>query len=276
MNPNDRQLIVNADDLGRTDQINEGIATAFRDGLVSSASLVANSPAFDHALTIARANPTLGVGVHLTLHEYPPLSDSEYLRALSKKSFVAAFASLAYATPTQVKLVEQEFRRQIEKALTHGVLVDHLDGHNHVHAHPRLTGVLFRLARDYSIRHIRLPRERLSHGKLNGRYLQKAMLNAVCTWDTFLIQGVRWPNDFHGFTEGGALSREAIHGMLQRMRPGLNELMCHVGADNDDPPFHIGYHWQDEMRAVTAFTKDQLLNEFGVRVVSYSMLEKSS
>jgi predicted glycoside hydrolase/deacetylase ChbG (UPF0249 family) len=274
MKRNDIQLIVNADDLGRTERINEGIATAFREGLVSSASLVANSPTFDHALTIVRAHPTLGVGVHLALHEYPPLSDSDYLRALSKKSFVAAFASLARAAPGQARSVEREFRRQIEKVLSHGVRVDHLDGHNHVHAHPRLVGVLKRVAREYNVRFIRLPRERLSHGPLNGRYLQKFMLNAACAWDALALKShLRWPDDFHGFTEGGGLSREAILGMLRRMKPGLNELMCHVGADNDDPPFHINYHWLDELRAVTSFTKEQLLDEFGIRVVSYSTLQ---
>jgi predicted glycoside hydrolase/deacetylase ChbG (UPF0249 family) len=274
MNQPGIQLIVNSDDLGRTIQINEGVQTAFRTGLVSSTSLVANSPAFDHALTVLRANPTLGVGVHLTLHEYPPLTDSPYLRSLSNKGFVAAFGSLAYATPGQVRLVEQEWRRQIEKVLAQDLPIDHLDGHNHVHVHPRLTGVLSRLAKEYGVHNVRLPRESLAYGKRPGRYLQKFILTLVCTWDTFFLRPhVRWPTHFHGFTEGGELTRDRLPGILQRLRPGVNELMCHVGADNDDPPFHIHYHWLDELKAVTSFTKEQLLNEFGNQVVSYSSMK---
>jgi hypothetical protein len=52
-------LVANADDFGRTAEINEGIELAFNTGIVSSTSIVANSPAFDHAVTIGLRNPEL-------------------------------------------------------------------------------------------------------------------------------------------------------------------------------------------------------------------------
>ena len=268
------KLIVNADDLGRTVRINEGIQKAFREGILSSTSVVANSPAFDHGLTVARANPSLGVGIHLTLTEYPPLTDSEYLRMLARKNFGRAFLSLTYATSAQLREVEKEFHAQIEKTLAHGIRPTHLDGHNHVHVHPRLAGVVTRLAREYSLRYVRLPRERLTYGKGVGRYIQKVMLALVCGLDTMTWKSsLRWPDEFHGFTEGGGLTREKVLGILRRLRPGINELMCHVGTENDDPPFSIGYRWLDELGAITSFTKEQLQREFGVRVISYQEFE---
>ena len=54
---------------------------------------------------------------------------------------------------------------------------------------------------------------------------------------------------------------------LDRMRPGLSELMCHVGTDNNDPP--LGYHWLDELHVVTALTKKQLKEDYGIDVISY-------
>lgn len=264
------RLIVNADDLGRTERINEGVEAAYRRGILSSTSIVANSPALDHALRVVRTNPGLGVGVHLVLHEYLPLTSSDYLRRLSRKSFLGAAASLASATRARLRAVEAEWRTQIERLLAHGIRLTHLDGHNHVHVHPRLTDILARLARDYAIRYLRLPRERLAHGKPNGRYLQKAILSGVCTWAALLLRArVSWPTGFHGFSEGGALTAHAIRRLLRRMDPGVNELMCHVGTENDDPPFHIGYRWLDELRAVTSFTKEQLLREYGIQVISY-------
>jgi predicted glycoside hydrolase/deacetylase ChbG (UPF0249 family) len=62
-----KSLIVNADDLGWTEGVNRGIAEAHRKGLVTSTSLLANGLAFASALEVARANPELGVGVHLNL-----------------------------------------------------------------------------------------------------------------------------------------------------------------------------------------------------------------
>ena len=60
-----KQLILNADDFGLTHGVNEGIILAHRDGILTSATLMANGPAFDEAVERARANPKLGVGCHL-------------------------------------------------------------------------------------------------------------------------------------------------------------------------------------------------------------------
>ena len=62
-----RQLVVNADDFGFTRGVNEGIVEAHRKGLLTSTTLMANGQAFDQAIELARANPTLDVGCHLVL-----------------------------------------------------------------------------------------------------------------------------------------------------------------------------------------------------------------
>ena len=62
-----RRLIVNADDFGRSSSINEAVIRAHREGILTSASLMVNEPAFDEAVKLARENPKLGVGLHLTL-----------------------------------------------------------------------------------------------------------------------------------------------------------------------------------------------------------------
>ncbi len=264
------RLVVNADDLGRTVRINEGIEEAFRHGIVTSTSIVANSPALDDALNVIRRNPLLGVGVHLNLHEYPPLTENIFLQKLAAKSMLKAFASISLATPAQIYLIEKEFRRQILKILSSGVSPTHLDGHCHVHVHPRLVNVLLRLTQDYSIRWIRLPRESLAHwGKFN-RYIEKSVLTAVCHFDALLMKHkLYWADEFYGFSEGGNMNQSSLLHILNRMQPGLNELMCHVGTENDDPPFSNGYNWLDEFHAMTAFTKKQLKENYGIQVISY-------
>src|SRR5215831_932010 len=61
------RLIVNADDFGRSHSINEAVMQAHREGILTSASLMVNEPACAEAVTLARENPKLGVGLHLTL-----------------------------------------------------------------------------------------------------------------------------------------------------------------------------------------------------------------
>src|SRR5207249_723322 len=62
-----RRLIVNADDFGRSASANEAIIHAHREGILTSASLMVNEPGFEQAVQLARQNPHLGVGLHLTL-----------------------------------------------------------------------------------------------------------------------------------------------------------------------------------------------------------------
>src|ERR1700690_988042 len=68
------RLVVNADDFGLTAGTNDAIIDAHRNGIVTSASLLANGSAFEHAVHLAQQNTSLGVGVHLTLTEGPAVS----------------------------------------------------------------------------------------------------------------------------------------------------------------------------------------------------------
>ena len=69
-------IVVNADDLGLSSEVNRAIAQALAGGWISSASLLTNFPAFAEAVEIARTPEWRGrVGIHLNLSEGPPLTD---------------------------------------------------------------------------------------------------------------------------------------------------------------------------------------------------------
>src|SRR6202043_1553754 len=77
-----KNLIVNADDLGWTAGVNRGIAEAHRNGIVTSASLLANGVAFAGGVELARGNPRLSVGVHLNLSDGVPVAGREAVPSL--------------------------------------------------------------------------------------------------------------------------------------------------------------------------------------------------
>src|SRR5436190_1453918 len=82
MAPNTRHLVVNADDFGISRGVNRGIVEAHQRGLVTSASLMANLPAADDALTRAAICPDLGLGLHLTMTAGRPLSPPQQVSTL--------------------------------------------------------------------------------------------------------------------------------------------------------------------------------------------------
>src|SRR6266699_3551266 len=80
-----RQLIVNADDFGLTCEVNRGILDAHRNGIVTSATLMANGEAFDAAVEMARQAPHLSVAIHLNLTQGIPVSPANAIPTLVDK-----------------------------------------------------------------------------------------------------------------------------------------------------------------------------------------------
>ena len=73
------KLIVNADDFGLTDGVTYGILDAMKNGIVTSTTMMVNTPGTVKAATIARENPELAVGLHSNISLGCPLTDGASL-----------------------------------------------------------------------------------------------------------------------------------------------------------------------------------------------------
>ena len=162
-----RSLVVNADDLGLTVGVNDGIFDAHDRGILTSASLFANAPATADAIRRARAQPSLGIGVHLTLVDgaptlppgrVPSLIAGRWTVPPSWKPFIVACLLRARLAVE----VEQELTAQIERLRMRGMTLTHLDAHKHVHAYPPVFAIVARLADRFRIPVVRVPYERWS------------------------------------------------------------------------------------------------------------------
>jgi chitin disaccharide deacetylase len=138
-----KTLIVNADDFGRTSAINEGIIEGHQKGIITSASLMTDREAFDPAVALAKANPSLGIGLHLDLDAFFEVEHGVG-RLLRYKDA---------AVPMSVIATETE--RQIRKILSTGLNIHHLDGHHHVHLRPELFAMVAALTAKHKIPVIR-------------------------------------------------------------------------------------------------------------------------
>ena len=171
-----KSLIVNADDFGLTAGVNDGIIQAFREGIVTSTTLMANGDAFDDAIEKARQIPGLDVGCHLVLTGGRPIAPPEKIPSLVTKNGYLPKSLVDVVTRVSAGFIrrqdiETEFRAQIDKIREAGIVPSHVDTHKHTHVHPKIMEAFFDAAFACGILRVRKPFERLPGGthKSNGR-----------------------------------------------------------------------------------------------------------
>ncbi|POA46008.1 hypothetical protein C1893_22360 [Pseudomonas sp. MPR-ANC1] len=133
-----RQVIVNADDFGLSPNENAVIFAAFQAGVISSATAMANMPAFEAACAMAR-HPVLEgrVGLHFNLTYGRPLSRAILLRRTFCDSHGVFDLSLPrhslWLSREDRDAVREELQAQWQRCVDHGVRPSHIDSHQHVH-----------------------------------------------------------------------------------------------------------------------------------------------
>ena len=162
-----KQLIINGDDFGLSSSVNQAIIQAHQEGILTSTSLMVTGSAFAEAVALAKQNPRLGVGLHLTLvcgrsqlspREIPHLvnEQGDFLTDPVKAGLRYQFSSAARPA------LRQEIYAQLQAFQATGLPLSHVDGHLHLHTHPVILGILKEFAPEFSIPFIRLPYEELN------------------------------------------------------------------------------------------------------------------
>lgn len=133
-----RQVIVNADDFGLSPCENAVILGAFQAGIISSATAMANMPAFEAACVMARHPLLKGrIGLHFNLTYGRPLSQgilgrSTFCDRQGEFDLNLARHSL-WINRLDREAVMDELEAQWQRCLDNGVRPSHIDSHQHVH-----------------------------------------------------------------------------------------------------------------------------------------------
>jgi chitin disaccharide deacetylase len=289
-----KSLIVNADDLGWTHGVNRGITEAHRNGIVTSASLLANAPAFASGVEVARSAPGLGVGVHLNLSDGPPVAARELVTSLvndagefggGPENLLLRIARGALA----LHEVEQEWEAQIEKIRDAGIQPTHLDGHKHVHMLPGLFEIAVRLAKRYTIGAIRVAHEAstLRSALSTGEELHSAAVlkQGVQARGLKLLArdareqaeraGISTADYFCGIAHTGEMTKQGVAQLLRSLPEGTTELMCHPGyADQalQNSPTRLQASRQIELEILTNVEIRNLVASQGIRLIDYGFV----
>lgn len=219
------RLIVNADDLGRSAEVNDAIFGLMAQGRLTSATILANGAAAREALARIPQFPRCSFGAHLNITEYRPLTGSPALGPLLDENGAMTKAiRRVRVTPALREAIYEEWSAQVGLLLAAGVRLSHFDSHNHSHTHPRLLPVMRRLRRRFGV-----SRARVSINLFRPEEQKPALLAAKKrTFNAALryFGGYRTPDacaDFRSFLEVPAERYSSMSWI---------ELMTHPGHEN--------------------------------------------
>lgn len=281
-----KQLIVNADDFGLHPLINAGIIKGHQEGFITSTSLMPSAPCWQEAVHLAKENPRLGIGVHLTLvGGVPSVLPKEKVSSLLDDDGLflpdyVAFAKRYYSGAVKRSELEAELRAQLERALSCGVNITHIDSHQHTHVLPGINSLVLKLSNEYNIIRVRIPKEgylftggfQTGVGRLIGRSgLSFCADMAALRADSL---GLRHPQHFYGMLAGGHLNAQLIANILRQLPEGVSEIMTHPGLDSAalGKAFSWQYHWREELDAYLDAGNKALLKELCIEPVSFAAL----
>jgi hopanoid biosynthesis associated protein HpnK len=286
----EHRLIVNADDFGRSEEINEAVIRAFKEGVLTSTSLMVTGAAAQQAVRLAKENPALAVGIHLvTVVGRSALPHSEIPTLVDRDGNFSnnpTAAGLKYFfLPRARRELRNELAAQFEKFHETGLKLSHIDGHLHLHVHPVIFNAALELGARYGCRYMRVPVEErrlaLEFDRSNvlqksihsilfdglGRYMKKKLLD----------RGFSFPTRVYGNLQSGRMSEGYFIYALENLTAGASEIYFHPALFTDDKSLN-----SDECQASIEFEalmsskiKDKI-ETLGIRLINYSDLKVES
>jgi chitin disaccharide deacetylase len=228
-------LIVNADDLGVDAATTRGIASAYRNGIVSSASLMVTMPGLEEAVTTAQTME-MPVGLHLSLTQGCCLAGPRLTRLVEENGrFKLRAQDLITVRRQDATLIEQiraEIRAQLRKAIDLGLTLTHVDSHQHVHMNPTIFALLEDEASTFGIRRIRFSDESLRFFWWAGCYLDVLARNNLSKWlvarvcASQIAPQLDKPDLFFGILHSGIIVKRVLLNVLRAVPADRSVEIC--------------------------------------------------
>ena len=289
-----RRLIINADDLGLTEGVNRAIFEAASNGIVTSATFMANGAALQDALcrlNSLSAEDRPSIGCHLCLVDGSPLSapkdissllqaDGEFCRTIGKFGLAARRGTIS------ADHIEHEATAQFHFLQSLGVRLSHFDAHKHSHMFPEVLEPALKAAVVCGIRKVRNPFESThplpfsllaQYPNLLKRYFQVKVLGTMRSKWRRLVQryGLNCPDGSLGVIVTGDLDETILRVIFEQMPEGTWELVCHPGYDDNglaQTRTRLRASREQEHTLLTSKKTRSIIERLGIELISYNEL----
>ena len=272
-----RRLIVNADDFGRTHAINEAVIRAHQEGILTTASLMTNEPATAAAVALAKENPRLGVGLHLTFlfghgalphSRIPGLVDAEGAFGTHPPA-----AGLRFFVDRRLRAqLRAEIHAQFGRFRATGLPLDHVNGHLHLHLHPTIFSLLMEDAQVLGIERLRLTFDplrlnlRLASGALVYRLVHALIFNRLAAHARPALRARRIAHTtaVFGLLQNARVDEAFVERLLPCLPAGDSELYSHPSMEDS----------RQEFAALVSPRVRARVKDLGIQLIRYQDLEK--
>jgi len=278
-----RRLIVNADDFGVSQEVNEAIIRAYREGVLTSTSLMVTGQSFEQAVALAKHNPGLAVGIHLvTVVGKSVLPHSEIPTLVDREGNFSNNPTAAglkyYFSPQARRELRKELAAQFEKFHSTGLQLSHIDGHLHLHVHPVIFKAALELGAKCGVRRMRVPAEerqlalefdrtnllqKTVHTLLFGglaRYMGKKLRE----------RGFTFPERVYGNLQSGRMSESYFLYALDRLTAETSEIYFHPAVYPGDRLLSADEsQCLIEFEALTSKRVKERVQGLGVKLTNY-------
>lgn len=284
MHASARQLIVTADDFGRSLEINEAVESGHRDGVLTAASLMVSGDAFADAVARAHRLPDLGVGLHLALVDAVPVLPPDRIPDLVEAdgrftSKLVRLGARIFLSPRVRDQVTAEMRAQFELFRSTGLPLDHVDSHHHYHLHPTVFELLVPMAKEYGAKGIRIPIEppliswRARRERLFDRLVTSAFhMGRIARMRALARRHGLAVNDaMFGLFDSGTMTPPHLLAYIRGLPVGINEAYCHPAARPLTGPYPMppSYRPVEEYQALIAPEVIREIQERGITLTTF-------
>jgi hypothetical protein len=282
--PDDKLLIIHADDVGMSHSVNRATTQALEVGMVTCGSIMVPCPWFSEMAAYCREHPEADLGLHLTLtsewkyYRWGPVASKDRVPSLldgEEYLWRTAQQVREHAKPEEVEI---ELRAQIERALEFGVRPTHLDTHmGTVFVNPQFFEIYCRLGKEYNIPPmlIKLTPELRERIKERGFELpENAFEMLQKSGYPFLDRIVTGGGSGRTFEE----KKASYHDTLRKLMPGVNEIIVHLGMDDDELSGITNSYMSryNDYRVFTDPETQQLIDELQIKLIGWKDIRDSA
>ena len=269
----DKLLIIHADDLGLCESVNSATFESFKNGSISSASVMMTTYEVNEVASFTNNNQNYDIGIHLTvtsewkLHKWGGVLNNEDISSILNKKNHLYWNKRKFTKNGKLNEIRKELQAQIDLGKSMGFNPSHIDSHE---------GALF-FDPDIFKLYLDLAKE--------NNLLAFVPIQASVHFD----QSFKKPkhaviiDQFHMLPEGTNVDeiKDYYFNVVENLKPGLSQIIVHLGKDEEelreitiDHP-NFDYRWRQlDFDVFNSRDFKDHLEKHSIKVINWEDLKK--